>query len=93
MCYITTRNQRYLKKFQKSKEEKNFNKSFLSSFIFSFIQDKKPLGFVPLWDCKVEQNTEREFQNCFEGKKKKKRNEKLQKKKKKERKILFKFRK
>jgi hypothetical protein len=29
-------------------------------------KDKKPLGFIPLWDCKVEPNVERAFQNCFE---------------------------
>jgi hypothetical protein len=29
-------------------------------------QDKKPLGFIPLWDCKVEPNQDREISHCFE---------------------------
>lgn len=26
-------------------------------------KDKRPLGFIPLWDCKVEPNVDREYQN------------------------------
>jgi hypothetical protein len=35
-------------------------------YYYSKPKDKKPLGFIPLWDCRVEPNTERQFQNCFE---------------------------
>ena len=35
-------------------------------YYYSKPKDKKPLGFIPLWDCKVEPNVERAFSNCFE---------------------------